>query len=99
MASIISLQFMGWPVSARIWAAASSALSFLASAPASLVFLDLPFLGFLDVAMTRLPNLVSLQIRGSADVALPARTGSVLGFAPKSRQFQLALPRFRQVLC
>src|SRR5262249_17801420 len=55
MASIISLQDMGWPVSARTLAAASSALSFLLSAPASLVFLGLPFLGLFDAAMTRLP--------------------------------------------
>src|SRR5439155_3515815 len=56
MASINSLQDMGWPVSARTLAAASSALSFLLSAPASLVFLDLVFLGLFDAAMTRLPN-------------------------------------------
>src|SRR5216684_6687884 len=99
MASIISLQAMGWPVSARTWAAASSALSFLLSAPASLVFLDLPFLGFFDAAMTRLPSLGGFPISGSADVALPARAGSVLGFALKSRQFRLGLVGFRQVLC
>ena len=47
MASIISLQAMGWSVSARTWAAASSALSFLALsstwADFFRVFLGLPF--------------------------------------------------------
>ena len=55
MASIISLQAMGWPVSARTLAAASSALNFLVSAPTFLVFLDLPFLGLFDAAMDTSP--------------------------------------------
>src|SRR5437773_12166046 len=97
MASIISLHDMGWPVSARTLAAASRALSFLLSAPASLVFLDLAFLGLFDAAMTRLPNF-GLPISGSANIALPVRAGSVLGFALKSRQFRLRFRRFRQVL-
>src|ERR1700730_10736902 len=97
MASIISLQDMGWPVSARTLAAASIALNFLASAPASLVFLDLPFLELFDAAMTCLP-ILGLPISGSAYVALPARAGSVLGCAMKSRQFRLRFRRFREVL-
>src|SRR5713226_9336087 len=63
MASINSLQDMGWPVSARTLAAASSALSVLLSAPASLALLDLAFLGLFDVAMTRLPFSWGLRIR------------------------------------
>src|SRR6266852_8262227 len=98
MASINSLQDMGWPVSARTLAAASSALSVLLSAPASLALLDLAFLGLFDVAMTRLPFSWGLRISGSADIALPVRAGSVLGFALKSRQFRLRFLRFRQVL-
>src|SRR5438876_1896119 len=98
MASINSLQDMGWPVSARTLAAASSALSFLLCVPASLVFLDLAFLGLFDVAMTRLPFSWGLPISGSADIALPTRAGSVLGFALKSRQLRLRVRRFRQVL-
>src|SRR5260370_10111466 len=71
MASIISLQDMGWPVSARTLAAASSALSVLLSAPASLALLDLAFLGLFDVAMTGLPFSWGLRISGSADIACP----------------------------
>src|SRR5260370_10980176 len=97
MASIISLQFMGWPVSARTWAAASSALNFLVSARASLVFLDLPFLGFLDAAMTRLP-ILGFANKGQRGRRAVARAGSVLEFVLKSRQFPLGFPRFRQVL-
>src|SRR5713226_6783312 len=97
MASINSLQALGWPVSARTLAAASSALNFLASAPTSLVFLDLAFLGFFDAAMTCLPFL-GVSNKGQRDVRAAAREGSVLGCAMKSRQFRLRSLRFRQVL-
>src|SRR5216684_5328620 len=60
--------------------------------------LGLAFLGILRCCHDTSPFSWGLPISGSADVALPDRAGSVLGCALKSRQFPLALPRFRQVL-
>src|SRR6266849_9742442 len=99
MASIISLQAMGWPVSARTLAAASRALSFLLSAPASLVFLDLPFLGLFDAAMTRLLFLGYANKRQRGRRAAHQGRMSYLACGAKSRQFRLGFLRFRQVLC
>src|SRR5437588_4680692 len=75
MASIISLQAMGGPVSARTSAPASIALGFLGLASTSAdffrAFLGLPFLGLFDAAITCLP-FWALRISGSADVTLPS---------------------------
>src|SRR5260370_13606197 len=101
MASIISLQAMAWQDSAKTWAAASSALSFLALASVwpdfFRVFLGLPFWWVFDVAMTCL-LFSGVCEQGAARTSRCHREGSVLGFALKSRQFRLGFHRFWQVL-